>query len=363
MPDGELDLLETVRVEMCAHELDDPLRLLLGNEMDVDVRACERCHRPDLPVAGNDARDVDGRCVEQPLGELPLVVARQVRAVTPHAEFGARRRHRQTCLALGRRELADRIVEAGDQHVAACVDQGGECVRELERRRPEHRRKGRVLVARDRAQRELEQHDSAAAECNLRSAVGAADKALPETPVRAQFVVVRGKQLVEAGAANFFGAFAEPDDRVRRRSVERLQPEVERLQSRSDVGLVVAGAAGDDGAVDHVGGERQRAPQFLVAGRFDVVVRVDEQAPVRRSVERRDQRGRVPLHLDPLHAVERRSQPELDPVGHPRRLDDVVGDRRDAARLSPLVDERRSVRRDPLVELRHLKPLARTDSL
>lgn len=133
-------------------------------------------------------------------------------------------------------------------------------MRQLRRSRAEHRRERRVLVAFHRADGELEQHDPAAPERDLRPAVGATDEALPQAPVRVQLVAVGEEQLVQTRAADLFRAFGKPDDRVRRPSPEVFEPEVERLQPRRDVGLVVAAAASNDAFTDDLSGERRRRP-------------------------------------------------------------------------------------------------------
>ncbi len=122
-------------------------------------------------------------------------------------------------------------------------------------------------------------------------------------------------------------------------TAERRAPRLQRVQPRDDVGLVVAGAARPHLAVAQLGRERRRRPLRGVARRLHVVVGVEQQATVAGAVQRRGEQRAVAGDLDPLHRVEQRLQPSLDPL---RRLLDRVertGDRRDPADRAPLLDE------------------------
>ena len=196
-----------------------------------------------------------------------------------------------------------------------------------------------MLVVLEQLDAELDRGEPAAAERDLGPPVVAPHEALPEALGRREPVGMPGEHLAEPRAADLLGALADPEDRDRGLPAVRVEPVVERLQSRGDVRLVVARPTGVHGAVAQVRPEGIAVPGREVARRLDVVVRVDNDPP-RPAADELGEDGRHALGRPFDHdAVEASPDALLDPCGHALDRLAVAADRRDPAGLAPLVDE------------------------
>ena len=146
------------------------------------------------------------------------------------------------------------------------------------RRRAQDRRERGVLVGREAAHGQADAEVPPAAERDLGPPVVAPDEALPEAVRRRKPARMALEHVGQAGAADLLGALADPEERDRRRRVALDEPELDRLQPRGDVGLVVAGAPRVDAPSRSSAPNGSPVPCGRVAGRLDVVVRVDEDA-------------------------------------------------------------------------------------
>ncbi len=106
-----------------------------------------------------------------------------------------------------------------------------------------------MLVLVEEPHSELRRDEPPAAEGDLRSPVFPPHEALPEAVRGGQPVRVPHEHLAEPGAADLLRALAYPQERDRRAAVVRVEPQVDRLETGRDVGLVVARPARPDRAV------------------------------------------------------------------------------------------------------------------
>jgi hypothetical protein len=220
-----------------------------------------------------------------------------------------------------------------------------------------------VLVGRQAARGEADTELPAPAEADLRTAVRAPDEALPQALGRPQPVRVPLEHVGEPWAADLLGSLADPEDGERRRRLPVLEPELERLQPRRDVGLVVARAARVHATVPDRRGEGVGRPRLRGTRWLDVVVRVDEDAVGPGSAQLAENHRRAPLLLVELDLVEAAAHPRDHPAGHLLERGGVARrDRRDPARLAPLLDQRVARARDRTLDgsERWLRAQART---
>ena len=197
-----------------------------------------------------------------------------------------------------------------------------------------------MLVGGEAARGQADAELPSAAEADLGPPVGAPDEALPEALRRLQPARVTREHVRQAGAPDLLGALADPENRERRWCVALDEPELQRLQARGDVGLVVARPARVHAPVPELGAERIARPCGRVAGGLDVVVRVDEDAVGAGPRHLAEDHRRSAGCLVELDSVEEALHPPEDPAHHLGQRGRVArGDRRDPAGLPPLLDQ------------------------